>query len=246
MQNLSSRRPAVSHLPLPTLAQENRKANQGATNELRRSVVLIVLALAAVHCFASTTATTGIIGIYPNAADVFAGSKQVFQAQLSTIPDANQLTYSVDGVIDGNETTGTITNQGVYTAPKIAGSHKVTARDNTLGTTATASVSVYANVTVDFASRSTTATHYVPSHLFGAERMDSLHNTADLDLVKAAGISYARFYALIPIVYKTKTPNWSSIDAVVQRVSAGGVKVMLQMYQTPPLASTHFEPVWHG
>ncbi len=211
-----------------------------------QTLTLALFALAAVNCFAGTTAAKGTIGIYPNSADVFAGTQQAFQAQLSTIPDRNQVTYSVDGVVDGNETTGKITNQGMYTAPKVAGSHTVTVRDNALGTMATATVVVYSAVAVDFASRSTTATHWVPSHLFGAERMDSLHDTADLDLVKAGGISYARFYALIPIVFKTHTPNWGGIDAAVQRISAGGVKVMLQMYQTPAWLQPSSNPCGTG
>jgi hypothetical protein len=192
------------------------------------------MAFSAAQCFAGSTATKGTIGIYPSSANVFAGSQQIFQAQLSKIPDANSVTYSVDGIVNGNEVTGTITNQGVYTAPKVAGPHTVTVKDDALHTTANASVYVYSDVSVDFASRSTTGTHYIPSHLFGAERMDSLHDTADLDLVKAGGISYARFYALIPIVFNTQTPDWASIDAAIERISAGGVKVMLQMYQTPP------------
>jgi hypothetical protein len=164
---------------------------------------------------------------------VFASSVQIFQAQLSTVPDGHSLSYSIDGVAGGNGTTGTITNEGVYTAPSTAGTHHLTVRDNSLGTTATSTITVFSSVAVDFASRST-ALHAVPAHLFGAERMDSMHNTADLDFVKAGGMTYARFYAVIPQVFPTSsTPNWSAIDGVIRNISAGGTKIMLQMYQTP-------------
>jgi hypothetical protein len=149
------------------------------------------------------------------------------------VPDGHSLTFSIDGVTGGSGSAGTITNTGVYTAPGGAGTHHLSVKDNSLGTTATATITVFSSVTADFASRSTSL-HPVQPHLFGAERMDSLRNTADQDLVKAGGINYARIYALIPFVFATQTPNWGPIDANVQKISAGGVKVMLQMYQTPP------------
>ena len=179
----------------------------------------------------STTVTvlagsgSGTLALYPTSAAVYVGNTQVFQAQLSGIPDSHSLTYSTTG--------GTITNQGVYTPPSSAGSYSVTVKDLSLNTTATASVTVFSKVTVDFASRSTSL-HAVPAHLFGAERMDSMHNTADLDLVKAGGINYARFYALIPSVFASKTPNWGPLDSNVAKISAGGTKIILQVHQTPP------------
>jgi hypothetical protein len=202
-------------------------------------LILAVLCLFRINCFAGTTATRGTIGIYPNSASVYAGSQQVFQAQLSGIPDANSTTYSVDGIVDGNGTVGTITNQGVYTAPRVAGSHKIVVKDNSLGTSATSYITVYSNVSVDFASRSTTATHSIPPHLFGAERVESLHDAADIDMVVAAGITYARMYAQIPAVFKAQSnmqaPNWNAIDSTIKRVEAANsnIKIMLQMYQTP-------------
>jgi hypothetical protein len=188
--------------------------------------------------------SSGTLQIYPTSAAVYGGTQQIYQAQLSTVPDGHSLTYSVDGVAGGNSTTGSITNQGVYTAPKVAGKHTITVKDNSLGTSVSGSATVYTNVSVDFGSR--TSSHPIPAHLFGAERMDSLRSTADLDLVKAGGITYARFYALIPTVFATQTPNWASIDAAVQRISAGGVKVMLQVYQTPPWLQPNPNPCGSG
>jgi hypothetical protein len=193
----------------------------------------------------TSSPSSGTLQIYPTSAAVYAGTQQIFQAQLSSVPDGHSLTYSVDGVVGGNGTAGTITNEGVYTAPTAAGKHTITVKDNSLGTSVSGTATIYSNVAVDFASRSTSL-HQVPAHLFGTERMDTLRNTADLDLVKAGGITYARFYALIPTVFATQTPNWGPIDAVVQRVSAGGLKVMLQMYQTPPWLQPNPNPCGSG
>jgi hypothetical protein len=181
----------------------------------------------------TTSPATGTLGIYPSSAAVFAGSEQIFQAQLGGVPDGHSLSYSVDGIADGNASVGTITNDGVYTAPSSAGTHKVTVRDNSLGTSISCTITVFSSVAVDFGSRAA-GLHAVPEGLFGTERMDSMHNTGDLNLVKAGGINYARIYALIPEVFATSTPNWDPIDANVARISAGGVHIMLQIYQTPP------------
>jgi hypothetical protein len=174
------------------------------------------------------------------------GTTQTFQAQLSSVPDANPVTFSVDGITGGNATTGVITAQGVYSAPDIAGSHVLTVQDNTLGTAASSKIEVFSDVSVDFDSRSTTL-HAIAPDLFGAERMESLHNTADLDLVKAGGIRYARLYAQIPSVFSTNsTANWRAIDFIVEKVSAGGVHVMLQMVQTPPWLQPNPNPCGAG
>ena len=190
--------------------------------------------------------TSGTLTVYPSSAGVFVGTDQAFQAQLSLVPDANPVTFSVDGVPGGNATTGVITAQGVYTAPDSAGSHVLTVQDNKLGTAATAKITVFSDVSVDFDSRSTSL-HPISAGFFGTERMESLHNPADLDLVKAAGIRYARFYAQIPFVFSTNsTPNWQAIDFVVQKISAGGLHVMLQMVQTPPWLQPNPNPCGTG
>ena len=113
---------------LPTARRALRKNT--ILSRLNTSLILaLALAsctLAPAYCAAQliepdVTAKTGTLALYPNSAAVYVRSQQVFQAQLSTVPDGNQLTYSVDGVTDGNAATGTITNQGVYTAPPCRG-----------------------------------------------------------------------------------------------------------------------------
>ena len=189
------------------------------------------------HLTASTqitvTASSSTFGLYPSSAVVPVDSQQVFQAQLSKAPDTNSLTYSVDGVPGGDSTTGTVTNQGLYTAPGAAGMHLLEVKDNSLGYTATASINVYSNVTVDFGSRATNA-NPIPPGLFGAQYLESLHTTADLDLVLAGGITSGRTYAQIVNVFKTSTPNWGPIDSTIKRITASGpVHLMLEMYQSP-------------
>jgi Glycosyl hydrolases family 39/Abnormal spindle-like microcephaly-assoc'd, ASPM-SPD-2-Hydin len=181
---------------------------------------------------------TGTLAIYPSSASVAVGTQQVFQAQLSPTPgspqpDTNSLSYSVDGVSGGNSTTGTVTNLGLYTAPTIPGTHQLTIRDNTLGTTATSWITIYSNVTVDFGSRAANANPVAPG-LFGAQYLESLKTPADLDQVLAGGITSDRTYAQIVATFTTSTPSWNKIDGTIRTVTAsGGVHIMLEMYQTP-------------
>lgn len=189
--------------------------------------------------------TSGTLTVYPSSAAVFVGTDQTFQAQLSSVPDANPVTYSVDGVAGGSAAAGFITARGVYTAPNVAGNHTLTVQDNTLGTAATAKINVFSEVSVDYDSRSTTL-HAINPNLFGAERMESLHNTADLDLVTAGGIRYVRIYAQIPIVFSTSTANWRAVDFLIQRFSDAGLHVMLQMVQTPPWLQPNPNPCGAG
>jgi hypothetical protein len=181
----------------------------------------------------TVVASSSSLVLYPSTADVAVNSQQVFQAQLSQAPDSDGLSYSVDGVSGGNATTGTVDSQGLYTAPPSPGMHLVAVTDNSLGFTATASVNVYSNVTVDFGSRAPNA-NPVPAGLFGAQYLESLHSTADLDLALAGGFTSDRSYAQIVNVFATSTPNWAPIDSTIRKVTAsGGVHVMLEMYQSP-------------
>jgi hypothetical protein len=179
------------------------------------------------------TGTGHTFEVYPSSASIALSSQQVFQAQLSNVPDSHTLTYSVDGVVGGNATTGTVTDKGLYTAPAVVGTHLLEITDNNLGVSGTAYISVFSGIDVDFDSRSNNL-YAVPANMFGAERLESLHDVADLNTVKAAGITYARMYAQILTVFATSTPNWTEIDEAIKTVTAtGGVHVIIQMYQTP-------------
>ena len=187
------------------------------------------------HSTSVTVVSTqsGTLAIYPASAAVVAGTQQVFEAQISGVPDTDLLSYSVDGVSGGNSTVGTITSQGLYTAPSADGTHTITVTDNTNGKTAVSYATVFSFVWVDFGSRGANA-NPVPAGMFGAQYLESMHDAADLALMQAGGITQGRTYAQIPAVFQTSTPNWAPIDATIKRITAnGGVKVMLEMYQMP-------------
>ena len=176
---------------------------------------------------------TGTLSVYPSSAAVAVSTQQVFQAQLSNVPDTNSLTYTVDGVTGGNSTTGTVTNQGLYVAPSAPGWHTLQVKDNSVGTTVTSYISVYNNVWVDFGSRAANA-NPVAAGLFGTQYVEAMKTSADLSLLEAGGITQDRTYADITTVFATSTPNWTAIDYTIKKVTAnGGMHVMLEMFQTP-------------
>jgi Big-like domain-containing protein len=92
------------------------------------------------------SAPLGPVAISPTTATLIGGATQQFTA---SVPGGNPtFTWSVDGVIGGNSTVGTVTNTGLnpglYTAPSSAGSHTVTASDGTgTGNSASAQVAVW-------------------------------------------------------------------------------------------------------
>jgi len=93
---------------------------------LRRASLLIVLALILVfHAGCGSTGTKntqsppppGItVSILPTAANVRAGATQPFTATVAGTTNKS-VTWSVNGMVTGNATTGTISSNGVYTAP---------------------------------------------------------------------------------------------------------------------------------
>ncbi len=178
-------------------------------------------------------ASSGSLAVYPSSEAVAVGTQQEFQAQLTGTPDFNSLTFSIDGISGGNSSVGTVTDQGLYTAPNSPGTHQLVVSDNSLGTTSNSWITVFSNVSVDFGSRSPNA-NPVPPGLFGAQYLDSLHNAADLDMVKAGGITSGRLWAGIVNVFATSTPNWSAIDSSIAKIAAaGGMHVTVEMYQSP-------------
>ena len=86
--------------------------------------------------------STKTFEVYPSSVSIPVLTQQVFQAQLSNVPDGHPLTYSVDGVVGGNSSVGTVTNKGLYTAPAVAGNHLIEVTDTTLGVSGTAFIAV--------------------------------------------------------------------------------------------------------
>lgn len=77
------------------------------------------------------TTGTGVVGdtspnavIVPQAPCVYPSGTQEFQALVSNLSDTTMDWY-VDGVENGSSQTGTISSQGLYTAPSTAGTHTI-------------------------------------------------------------------------------------------------------------------------
>jgi hypothetical protein len=85
-----------------------------------------------------TVSTT--ITISPSAANVPAGTTEQFAATVPGIPNAS-VTWSVDQIVGGSATVGTVSATGLYTAPAAVGNHTITATG--AGVAANATVAVF-------------------------------------------------------------------------------------------------------
>jgi len=180
----------------------------------------------------SVTATPSLV-LDPYVASVPLGGQQSFKALTCNYPDPNSHNFQVDGILGGNSTVGTITSDGVYTAPQTAGKHQIRLTDTTLNKTTAGQLTVFSAVTADFGSRAGNAL-VVPPGMFGYGRAESIHNTADRTLISAAGVTEARLAAQITLVFATTTPNWTKIDPFIASIQASGQHAMLQLNQSPP------------
>jgi hypothetical protein len=89
---------------------------------------------------AKATVTVGMTAVTPSSVLMEPSTTQQFTASIQGFSNT-AATWSVDNVVSGNATVGTITSAGLYTAPAATGSHTVTAT-STADTSATASASV--------------------------------------------------------------------------------------------------------
>jgi hypothetical protein len=81
--------------------------------------------------------SSSTVSLNPAQASVTPGQSAQFQASISGVVSSN-VTWTVDGITGGNNSVGTISASGLYTAPSAAGSHNITAT-STANTTQTAS-----------------------------------------------------------------------------------------------------------
>jgi len=90
----------------------------------------------------ATVTVAGAISITPATLTIIAGASQQFTG---TIPGQSnpQFTWSVDGVSGGNSSVGTITSNGLYTAPSQAGAHTVSAAATNPSESASAPITVF-------------------------------------------------------------------------------------------------------
>ena len=179
-----------------------------------------------------TVSSTPVFEIYPFVASIPTGGQQTFQAQVCFVPDSAPVTYTVDNIPGGNGTVGTVSSNGVYTAPAVAGKHTVRITDATLNRTSGGVVTVFSTITADFGSRADTS-HPIPADMFGTARGEGIHNTADRTLLTNAGLTVSRLDAEIPLVFAATTPDWTKIDPLITSIQASGEHAMLQLEHSP-------------
>ncbi|HEV2379545.1 MAG TPA: choice-of-anchor D domain-containing protein [Terriglobia bacterium] len=68
------------------------------------------------------------LAVSPGVASITFAQTEQYQATLSGVADSN-VTWSVDGIVDGNSTVGTISTSGLYTPPSVAGPHTISGAD---------------------------------------------------------------------------------------------------------------------
>ncbi len=194
----------------------------------------------------TTITSTPAVNIYPYTASILPSGQQTFQAQICGVPQTGSLTYTVDGIAGGNATVGTVTSDGVYTAPGKPGKHSIKVTDAAANNgSSTAVATVYSNIAVDFGSRTNT-TYPVPADAFGSGRVETLQTQSDMALIKAAGITVSRTYAQIPTTYATQTPNWKLIDGYISNLQTAGIKPILQIAFTPAWLQPNPNPCGAG
>jgi hypothetical protein len=89
----------------------------------------------------ATLTVSNTITISPSTVNVAAGTTEQFAATVPGIPNAS-VTWSVDHIVGGSATVGTVSVTGLYTAPAAVGNHTVTA--TSASSAASATVAVFA------------------------------------------------------------------------------------------------------
>jgi hypothetical protein len=176
------------------------------------------------------SASSGFV-VAPGSATVPKAGRQAFQGMACGVPSAN-VTWAVDGIPGGNATVGTINSSGEYSAPSTDGSHTITATDVSTGVTSEATTNVSSDISVNFGSRDYKA-HPIRSGVLGVNHVDWLLSQSDMGIISRAGLTLSRTFANIPLVYATKTPNWSQIDPKISELRAEGFHVLMQLAYTP-------------
>lgn len=180
---------------------------------------------------ASITTNPGF-GIYPYTSSIPPSGQQKFQPQICQVPDTGPISWTVDNIAGGNATVGTVTSDGIYTAPAAPGKHTVRVTDLTLNKTSGAVVNVFSNLTIDFGSRTDT-TYPLPANMFGYGRGESIQSLSDRNMLTGAGVTSPRFYSQIPMVYATQTPDWTKVDPLLVSMQAAGQHPIVQLSLTP-------------
>jgi len=197
------------------------------------SYVLIVLSFMCAFVPADAAAPKVSITISPTSATVIVGGQQQFQATVNR----GGVTWSVDGVVGGSTTVGTVSTTGLYVAPQATGSHTVTAR-STADTAKTANAAVQVTqpaagtMTVDFGGRSG-ATKPIPANLIGAQ-LGGLSSSTGFQLLQQANYGELRIDAKLQNVFANgSTPDWTQLDPSVSLVQSYGFRPLMVVGYTP-------------
>ncbi len=170
------------------------------------------------------------LAVSPDSATVLVSSQQSFQGTACGVAPAN-LSWTVDGIAGGNDSIGTISADGIYTAPAAPGTHTVQAVD-AASNASKATVTVTSGIVADFGSR--TDTRYpIPAGILGINHVDWFYAQAQEAQVAQAGFTLSRTYAKVSDIYPTTQPNWSAIDLSMTKLKATGFHVLMQLAFTP-------------
>jgi arylsulfate sulfotransferase len=119
----------------------NRSVSLLSSNQVRASFAfMVVLLIGGLSGCASSTTGNSAVQITPNSALLSLGQKFQFNA-ISSVSTSNNFLWEVNGVVGGSASTGTITSDGVYTAPNSSTNQPVSIGIQQQGSTA--SVSFY-------------------------------------------------------------------------------------------------------
>ena len=180
-----------------------------------------------------TVTTTPGFELYPYVASIPPSGEQQFAAQTCQSTDNHAVTYAVDGIVGGNGTVGTITRDGLYTAPSAAGKHNISLTDPAINRTTIGQVFVFSGITADFGSCANN-TAVIPASMFGYGRAESLRTASGRSLLTNAGVTEARLSAQIVLVFATSTPDRIKVDPLITTIQAAGQHALLQLNQSPP------------
>ena len=178
----------------------------------------------------SVTSTAKLM-VDPASATVPPNGKQTFKAQSCGAP-ADQVEWLVDDIPGGNGSVGFVSTDGEYTAPAVAGTHTLKAKDRNSSRSSTALVTVGEGIVVDFGGR-TPNPNVIPEGVLGINRVDWLQDLSAEQLVAQAGFKLSRSYANIPLVFESRKPDWTKIDEPISEMQSAGFHVLLQLSFTP-------------
>jgi trimeric autotransporter adhesin len=176
----------------------------------------------------STTMTVPVptISITPAVASAMLGSAQQFISTVTGSSNQN-VSWTVDGVANGNSTIGTISATGLYTAPPMIGSH-------TIAAIAQSSSSIQATATVTVGS-----SRPIPNTFFG------MHLNIIADPIPASMQGSARIWdsagAQWPSVNTASGIfNWNKLDTLLADYKLAGIDdVLYTLWRVPQWASSN-------